>query len=448
MKTLNKSVRLILFSSVLLLLPCVLYAGNVEVILPSGSAFEVITGTQNSLMKVGSDGNVGIGTTTPGAKLDVKGDLFMSGGDIKTDRWLGSDTNTFIGVGVAGSGNLSHTAGIEGWANTAVGNYSLYSNTTGNLNIAIGGNSLRFNTTGETNTALGISSLYSNTTGNWNTALGGSSLVANTTGANNTALGASSLQYNTTGIFNTVIGKEAGYGVSGSSDISYNVLLGSKAGYSLLTGGDLNTIIGSSAGDNITTGANNIILGYGAGGNITTGAINIILGYNLDAPSATGSNQMYLGGVIYGDLSTGNIGIGTTTPNDRLDVAGDVDATGCFQNNDTGTIGGTCLSDERFKEKITAFSGSLDKLNQLKPVRFDWREDGPNVSGEHGSGVGLIAQEVEKVLPHLVVEGADGYKRVRYDIELQMHLIEAVKELKTENDMLKERLIKLEERIN
>ncbi|MBF0280311.1 MAG: tail fiber domain-containing protein [SAR324 cluster bacterium] len=136
-------------------------------------------------------------------------------------------------------------------------------------------------------------------------------------------------------------------------------------------------------------------------------------------------------------LGNGNVGIGTSSPDDALDVVGDIDATGCFQNNNSGTIGGTCVSDFRLKQDIEPLSGSLDKILRLNPVHFQWREKLQHISKETGSSIGLIAQEVEEVFPHLVKTGEDGYKRVTYNIELQMHTIQAIKELKEENDALK-----------
>ncbi|MDB9944496.1 hypothetical protein OAD26_00660, partial [bacterium] len=63
-------------------------------------------------------------------------------------------------------------------------------------------------------------------------------------------------------------------------------------------------------------------LGYQAGDNVITGSNNIILGYDIDAPSATADNQLNIGNAIYGDLSTGFIGIGTTSPTAKLTVQG------------------------------------------------------------------------------------------------------------------------------
>ena len=85
----------------------------------------------------------------------VSGSLYKLGGDIKTDRWLNSNTNTFIGIGVAGAGNLTHTTYDEGWYNTAFGFNSLYFITTGINNTAIGNAAGRDQTTGIGNIYIG-----------------------------------------------------------------------------------------------------------------------------------------------------------------------------------------------------------------------------------------------------------------------------------------------------
>ena len=97
---------------------------------------------------------------------------FSAGGDIKTDRWLLRDSNTFFGVDVVGNGNLAHGAGAEGYYNSAFGNRSLYANTTGYNNSAFGYRSLRANTEGIGNTGLGFQTGASITTGDYNLCIG------------------------------------------------------------------------------------------------------------------------------------------------------------------------------------------------------------------------------------------------------------------------------------
>ncbi|MDA0376113.1 MAG: tail fiber domain-containing protein, partial [bacterium] len=132
-------------------------------------------------------------------------------------------------------------------------------------------------------------------------------------------------------------------------------------------------------------------------------------------------------GITKMTVGTTGINIGTGTPNDALDVEGDIDVTGCFQTDDTTTVGGTCLSDVRLKENIVPLEGMLGKVELLNPVQFDWKAGAP----EHGTSVGLIAQELEQVFPHLVSDQEDGFKKIRFGIEMQMVVIAALKELVT-----------------
>ena len=101
---------------------------------------------------------------------------------------------------------------------------------------------------------------------------------------------------------------------------------------------------------------------------------------------------------------------------------------------------GACSSDARLKREITPFPKLLDKLVQLQPVYFYWRaEQFPDRHFGSSLSFGLIAQEVEQVMPELVTEDDQGFKAVNYS-KLPLLTIQAVKELKAENDMLKQEM--------
>jgi hypothetical protein len=127
---------------------------------------------------------------------------------------------------------------------------------------------------------------------------------------------------------------------------------------------------------------------------------------------------------------------------DRLFVIGNgtgnvarSDALIIFKNGDA-TLSGTLtqLSDVQLKNNINSLDQSLVKLLKLQGVNYYWNDVKPHDT--ESLQTGLIAQEVEKILPELVNQGSDGYKSVNY-IGLIPHLIEAVKELKTENEQIK-----------
>src|SRR5262249_36846182 len=138
--------------------------------------------------------------------------------------------------------------------------------------------------------------------------------------------------------------------------------------------------------------------------------------------------------------AAGNVGINTTTPLDKLHVAGDIrvgtGTSGCVKDANGTIIAGTCSSDARLKRDIVPFANLLTRLVQLQPVQFYWRVDEfkERHFGEQPS-YGLIAQEVEKVLPELVSEDEQGYKAVNYS-KLPLLSLQAIKELKADNDHL------------
>jgi hypothetical protein len=101
----------------------------------------------------------------------------------------------------------------------------------------------------------------------------------------------------------------------------------------------------------------------------------------------------------------------------------------------TGDITAFASSDERLKDNITPIEGALEKINQIGGYGFDW-----NDNSEHsGHDVGVIAQEIEKVLPEVVVDRDNGYKAVRYD-KIVALLINAIKEQQLQIDELKSKL--------
>jgi hypothetical protein len=145
----------------------------------------------------------------------------------------------------------------------------------------------------------------------------------------------------------------------------------------------------------------------------------------------------------------GNVGIGTQSPADRLDVFGDIRvgtgiANGCLKHHGGNALIGTCSSDARFKRDITPFVAVLERVAALRPVHYYWRSaEFPEKAFGTQQAYGLIAQDVTEVLPELVVTGADGYMAVDY-AKLPLLAIQAIKELKEKNDALERRLAAIE----
>lgn len=146
---------------------------------------------------------------------------------------------------------------------------------------------------------------------------------------------------------------------------------------------------------------------------------------------------------------TGTVGIGTLSPADRLQVVGDIrvggfGTQGCIKRADGATLIGSCSSDARFKKDVTPFGRSLESVAALQPVHYFWRPaEFPDRHFGDTRAYGLIAQDAEQVLPELVTTDEEGYKAVDY-AKLPLLTIQAVKELHAENEGLKGRITELE----
>ena len=248
---------------------------------------------------VAVNGNVGIGTSVPTARLHVAGTTRMTdrltlapSGDTALDVSTGSIyksgalfLHTRGGAGNTGLGSKALNKVTSGLQNTASGNEALAADTSGSRNSASGHQALFANTIGNDNTASGASALRSNTSGNNNTASGSKALYSNTTGQGNTAGGAFALFANTTGAFNTACGYAALY----SSTIgASNTAVGDSA---LLynTTGNGNSASGALGLAHNTTGNYNTANGYGALFANTTGGSNTACGASGLTSNTTGS---------------------------------------------------------------------------------------------------------------------------------------------------------------
>ena len=220
-------------------------------------------------------GNVGIGTSVPGAKLEVTGgDAIING--IKIGRGPGNITsNTIVWSGAfisntSGYDNTSNGAGTlrnntSGYGNNAFGSLTLFKNTTGFFNSAYGASSLYSNTTWTHNSAYGVNSLPYNTIGSANNAMGYFALLQNTSGNQNNAIGYGALEQNTTGTGNIGIGT---FAFRTNTTGSYNTAIGDSAWVSV---GNLTnaTAIGANA---IVSNSNSLILGSNVSVGIGTSA--------------------------------------------------------------------------------------------------------------------------------------------------------------------------------
>jgi hypothetical protein len=284
--------------------------------------------------------------------------------------------------------------------NTAEGQDSLFSLTNGNANTANGFSALKANTHGDRNTANGALALFTNVTGSENTAIGYAALFFNR-GSGNTANGIAALHSNATGTYNTANGQRALYdNLSGSN----NTANGSGA-LGNNTGGNNNTADGfQTLGDN-TTGSFNIALGNNAGRGVSTADDVICIG----SAGADVSHSCYIGN-IFNQPSPSGLAV--------------------FVNSDNKL--GTIMSSRRFKEDIKPMDKASETILALQPVTFRYKKDfDPTGTAQFG----LVAEDVAKVNPDLVVRDKEGKPySVRYDQVNAMLLNEFLKERKKIED--------------
>jgi len=330
---------------------------------------------------------------------------------------LFSDSIGSFNTGVGGGALALNDAD----SNTAVGAAALLLNTSGTENTATGTDALVFNDSGDQNSAVGAFALFSNIGGSDNTAIGDSALENNDVtgdglGNDNSAVGAQALFANTDGESNTGVGFEA---LASNTTGSFNVAIGANALSSNDTG-IRNVAIGDSALDNNVSGFHNIVVGGGSAGfNIVAGINNIYIGYGVSANGALDES-------------------GTVRINDSAPAAGGATSQVFFAGIDGSTVGainspvlvnpngqlGTAVSSARFKKDIDSMRKTSEAIFSLRPVIFHYKGDSRDTPQ-----FGLIAEEVAKVNPALVLPDKEGKPySVRYDAVNAMLLNEFLKE--------------------
>jgi hypothetical protein len=435
--------------------------------------FSTGTDIENSVVTQ-SGTSVGINTAAPAATLDVNGTANVRG-NLSSTAFVNSASGYEIGgslfafsVGQQNSNSFFGSAG-----NTT---------TTGTFNIGTGFQALQSVTSGAWNTAAGATALASNTTGSYNTAMGEEALVSNTSGTDNTALGMRTLDYNHTGSYNTAVGEGAllqdtgnynsGFGyyaLQGNTAGTYNTGAGFAALYNNVTG-NYNSALGYDAGtdsgvtiSNATAigafadvkASNSMVLGSIAGVNFAAADTNV--GIGITAPTAklhigspsggaattglriegpsrsgTGAFAASLGG--FGDFDVdapgivggrftvkenGRVGIGTASPDNTLSVNGTADKTG----------GGSwaVFSDRRLKNLNGNFSSGLSQVLRINPIRYRYKEANGMDIHDTEEHIGLVAQEVQKVIPEAVTQNGKGYLLVNND-PIIWAMLNAIKE--------------------
>jgi hypothetical protein len=337
-------------------------------------------------------------------------------------------TTGLITAGASSSGG----GGVA--SNTALGGDALVANTTGASNTAIGNEALKANTTASFNTAVGYTSGYTTTTGTRNTSVGAQALYTNSTGEYNCAYGLNSLQSATTASLNTCYGYNSGSaittGAKNSILGSYNGNQGSldirtASNYIVLSDGDGNPKLISDTSGNTYVGT--YPPGYIAtAAKFTVSQANVnwdaSVFANIMVDSQTAFNSDPKPGIVFGlpytasasatgvsiqafkvNATSGDFGQGfrITTQGNGLSPSYKMTIDGV---GNIGAPSGTNIynaSDVRLKKNIKTLDNSLDKINALRGVEFNWID---NFCEAENNKIlyGFVAQEVEGVDENLI----------------------------------------------
>ncbi len=393
----------------------------------SGAMVSNTSGTKNSAFGFGALG--GNSTTNNNTALGYNAATAVT---VANTTAVGAEALATVSVGAdntaVGQSALTLSTAAE---NTAIGSGCLESSVTGTALVGVGYNVLS-DSTGSNNTAMGHSCMSLAAAGDRNTAVGAATLIAVHTASDNTFFGAGLGTLLTSGNQNTVVGSVSllacvtgannaglGYNVLAGATSSNNVAIGSTAGSAMTSGGS-NTLVGFGSGTGLLTGGSNVCVGISSGSAyVGAETNNIVIGASL-AGTAAESNAIRIGNATAAKTYIAAIR-GVTTDN--------ADAVAVLV--DSADQMGTVSSSIRYKEDVESLENS-SRIYDLRPVTFKYKSQ---VSTR--PQFGLIAEEVDKVIPEIVVRNAEGQVDTLQYQTLPIFLLAEIQKLKKEIEALK-----------
>lgn len=407
--------------------------------------------TTHEQMRITATGNVGIGTTAPSDKLTVY--------STSTGGGMGVDGNSSPGYHLYNSGSLKAMIGLAttdgAWSTDSAANDMVIRTQSATQKILFNDNA-----------GLGASamSINSGKVGIGTASPGFAMEIVGDSGADWTKAAMK--------ITNTGVGAR-GYSLSTRTDGTFNIGDETAGRIRFQIDGTGNTIVTSG---NAGQQGNLVIYGNGNPGTDSYSVLNLEDGtFNVGAPifdwalaqknghvSAAydhNFNMTYWDGSgnihIFETMDTnGHMGLSMQPSaayllgvNGSVGVWGNIQSTGNISSGGTiyDTDGIVHVSDQNLKHDIIPINGALDKIALLEGVTFKWN-DADKHPHHPGRQVGLIAQNVEKAIPSAVILNPEGYKTVD-DSQVIGLTVQAVNELKKENDSLKAKNEELERRV-
>lgn len=415
------------------------YSSN-NAIFGSANAQSLTTGSSNTLIGTyagpvitSGSNNVYVGFSVGGSVAtgsnnvaigSIAGSVFECSNSICIGTNTGTNISNNTSIAIGSQNFYSGTTGNTGGNNLAIGHAALnFVEGTASSNIAVGNSGLQSNTTGSYNICLGAAALQDNTTGVGNIGIGFGANIANTTGHYNVAIGHQALDTNTLGNHNVAIGRDAlksfnnSFGTNG-----FNIAIGYNS-------------LGSTAPTSNTNGIGNTALGYGAGDSNTTGSYNTFIGYDtIGTVALTGTNCTCLGyqASPSGPGAANEITLGNAS----------INLLRCKVSSIT-----PITSDERYKTNITPISAGINFIDKLKPVTFNYIEDGMEEIGFIAQDVIKVQEETGIIIPRLVVDSNPDRLTLTPN-QLFPVVIKALQELSEQNTKLKEEIEILKSKIN